>query len=300
MSGAFASILSIVAPVFACAALGWLWVRSGQRFDRAGTTALLSRLGAPCLVFGSLSDSGAELGSMLQMAGAALLAMALFALIGHVVLRAARLPSHTYLSPLVFANAGNLGLGLCSFAFPGAGSEPSPGLSLAICWFAVGSFLQFTLGIAIWSGTTSLATLARTPLVWAVAAAVLVLSLDLAVPEWLLNTTQLVGDISIPLMLLTLGVSLAELDVARLPLSVALSLLRLGMGTAVGFALAELFDFQGVARGVLILQCSMPVAVFNYLLAEQYGRSPTEVASLVVVSTLLSFATLPLLLTFLI
>jgi malate permease and related proteins len=300
MAGAFASILSIVAPVFVCAALGWLWVRSGQPFDRSGTTALISRLGAPCLVFGSLCDAGAEVGSMLQMAGASLFAMTLFALIGAAVLRAARLPSHTYLSPLVFANAGNLGLAVCRFAFPGSGAEPSPGLSLGICCFAVGSFLQFTLGLALWSGGTSFRTLARTPLLWAVVAAVLVLSLELAVPEWLLNTTQLIGDVSIPLMLLTLGVSLAELDVARLPLSVALSLLRLGMGTAVGFGVAELFGFEGIARGVLILQCSMPVAVFNYLLAEQYGRSPTEVASLVVVSTLLSFFTLPLLLTFLI
>jgi predicted permease len=295
----FASILSIVAPVFACAALGWVWVRTGHPFDRAGTTALISRLGAPCLVFGSLCDAGAELGSMLQMAGAALLSMTLFAVIGHLVLRAARLPSHTYLSPLVFANAGNLGLAVCRFAFPGSGSAPSPGLSLAICCFAVASFLQFTLGLAIWSGGTSLTTLVRTPLLWAVAAAAFVLSLDVPVPGWLLDTTQLVGDLSIPLMLLTLGVSLAELDIARLPLSVGLSLLRLGMGTAVGFGVAELLGLEGIARGVLILQCSMPVAVFNYLFAEQYGRSPTDVASLVVVSTLLSFVTLPLLLTFL-
>ena len=134
----------------------------------------------------------------------------------------------------------------------------------------MGSFLQFTLGLAIWSGGTSFATLARTPLLWAVVAAVLVLGLGLPVPTWLLNTTQLVGDVSIPLMLLTLGVSLAELDVARLPLSVALSLLRLGMGTAVGFGVAALLGLEGIARAVLILQCSMPVAVFNYLLAEQY------------------------------
>lgn len=299
MSGAFASILSIVAPVFACAGLGWLWVRNGQPFDRAGTTALISRLGAPCLVFGSLCDSGAELGSMLQMAGAMLFAMLLCAVIGHAILRSVRLPSHTYLSPLVFANAGNLGLAVCRFAFPGSGAEQSPGLSLAICCFAVGSFLQFTLGLAIWSGGTSFATLARTPLLWAVVAAGLVLGFGLRVPEWILNTTQLVGDLSIPLMLLTLGVSLAELDIGRLPLSVALSALRIGMGTAVGFGVAELLGLEGIARGVLILQCSMPVAVFNYLLAEQYGRSPTEVASLVVVSTLLSFFTLPLLLTFL-
>ena len=44
------------------------------------------------------------------------------------------------------------------------------------------------------------------------------------------------------------------------------------------------------------LQSSMPVAVFNYLLAQRYDREPSEVAGLVVVSTLMSFMLTPLLL----
>ena len=60
-----------------------------------------------------------------------------------------------------------------------------------------------------------------------------------------------------------------------------------------------LFAF-GVEGRVLILQCAMPAAVFNYLLAQRYDRSPEEVASIVVVSTLLAAVSLPLLLPFLI
>ena len=56
---------------------------------------------------------------------------------------------------------------------------------------------------------------------------------------------------------------------------------------------AELFRLEGVDRGVLILQSSMPVAVFNYLLALRYQREPGEVAGMVVLSTLLAFALLP-------
>jgi len=48
----------------------------------------------------------------------------------------------------------------------------------------------------------------------------------------------------------------------------------------------------------LILQCAMPVAVFNYLLAQRYERAPEQVASIVVVSTLLTATALPLLLPF--
>jgi predicted permease len=50
-----------------------------------------------------------------------------------------------------------------------------------------------------------------------------------------------------------------------------------------------------MARGVLLIQASMPVAVFNYLFAQYYGRRPEDVAAMVIISTLLSFGTLPFL-----
>ena len=70
------------------------------------------------------------------------------------------------------------------------------------------------------------------------------------------------------------------------------------MGFSVGLLVSYLFGLEGVARGVVILECSMPAAVFNYMLAMRYQNSPDEVAGLVVTSTLLSFAALPLLLIF--
>ena len=74
--------------------------------------------------------------------------------------------------------------------------------------------------------------------------------------------------------------------------------MRIGVGFLVGWGAAEAFGFTGVERGVLILQCSMPVAVFNFLFAERYNNQPEEVAGMVVISTVLSFATLPFLLAF--
>ncbi len=99
-------------------------------------------------------------------------------------------------------------------------------------------------------------------------------------------------------MLITLGISLARLKVASMPRSLGLSVLRLVMGFAVGIALATALDLEGAERGVLIIQMSMPVAVFNYLFAQRYNTAPEEVAGMVVISTALSFASLPLLLWF--
>ena len=289
-------VLSVVAPVFLCAAVGYGWSRGGGRYDRAVVTALISNIGAPCLVFRNLTGLAVDVGSMAEMAGAAAVSIGAFALIGTLALRAWRLPTHTFLSPLVFANAGNMGLAISKLAFPGEIGDVSPGLALGACYFAVASLLQFTVGVFFWSGRLAPGDLARTPLVWSVVCAIVVLASGLRLPGWVLETTGLLGDLSIPLMLLTLGVSLAELSISDIWRSVGLAVLRIGMGIAVGLTVAWALGLVGPARGVLVLQCSMPPAVFNVLFAEQYGRSPTQVASLVVVATLISVVTLPLVL----
>ncbi len=286
-------IVGIVAPVFLCAAVGYGWIRLGRPFDRDLVTRLITDVGAPCLVFSGLISLDASSDDLTTIVGAALLAMACFAALGAAVLRLARLPAHTFLPPLVFGNTGNMGLPLCLFAF---GDE---GLSLAVCFFATVAITHYSLGVWVWSGRVSVIELLRTPLFYGTLFGVAVLAADVAVPVWLRNTTQLLGGFTIPLMMITMGVSLAELRLHGLPRTVALSILRLGMGVAVGFALSAVLGLEGVARGVVVIQCSMPVAVFNYLFAERYDRSPEAVASLVVLSTILAFAMLPFLLGFL-
>lgn len=63
-----------------------------------------------------------------------------------------------------------------------------------------------------------------------------------------------------------------------------------------GLLVVELLALEGVARGVVLIQSAMPVAVFNYLFAERFNRQPEAVAGMVVVSTTLSFFTIPALL----
>jgi predicted permease len=286
----YAELAAIVAPIFVCAAIGFAWARRRRPFDAEFVTAVVTTVGTPFLIFSALTRLPLDLRPVAEMAGAAALAFVGFALLGLAVLSAAGLSLRSYLPALMFPNAGNMGLPLCLFAFG------ERGLALAVVFFAVSSTLQFTVGVGIAAGSADPRRLLRLPLVYAVLAALVVVATGVPVPGWIANTTDLIGGLTIPLMLLALGVSLARLKIGSLKRSLALSLVRLVGGLALGYFIGWALGLSADARGVLAIQSAMPVAVFNYLFAQLYQREPAEVAGMIVISTLISFATLPALL----
>lgn len=285
-------IFSIIAPVLVCAAIGFVWARSGRPYDTALVTTLVTNIGTPCLVFATLATVDTGLAAYGEMAIAGLVTVLIFGAVGWVALKAAGLSQRAYLASQMFANVGNMGLPLCLLAFG------ETGLAFAIAYLAVNVVLLFTIGVALPSGATRPGHLLKLPIIYAVTASLAAIAIEVPVPRWITNTTDILGNLTIPLMLITLGVSLADMKIDSLKRSLWLSVLRLVMGFAVGWATAEVMGFDGVARGVLIIQCAMPIAVFNYLFAARYDREPAEVAGTVVISTVLSFLSLPALLWF--
>ena len=286
-------LLSVVAPVFIIALVGLGWARSGAHFDEVSISRLVLNVGIPCLVFRSLTSLDVPPSELARMAGLAAAVMSMFAIAGFAILKSMNLPAHTYLGPLVFANSGNIGLPICLFAFGDAG------LALGMAYFAVSSTCHVVLGGPLFAGTFSLRPFFRSPLTWAVIVTVGVVASGVTVPTWIARTTTLLGDIAIPLMLLTLGVSLSKMHPDSLGRSVILSLARLSLGVSAGLLLTTVLGVEGLTRKVLVLQASMPVGVLNYLFAQRYGRSPEQVASLVLVSTLISVVSIPVLLAWL-
>jgi predicted permease len=286
-------ILAIVAPVYICCGVGYVWAWLGRPFDTALFTDLIMRVGAPCLVFSSLVSYEIQFDQASEMILATFVATGVMAGLAAMVLRLARLPLNTFLAPMTFGNTGNMGIPLCYFAFGEAG------LALAICVFATTTVLHFTFGQVIWSSRVSWLEVANTPLVWSAGLALIVMAWGVDVPAWLNRTTSLLGGFTVPLMQLTLGVSLARLGIVRFGRSAGLALLKLVVGITAGCAAVWLFELEGLSAGVLILGSAMPVAVFNYMFAERYERSPEEVAGVVVVSTLLALLTIPLLISIL-
>lgn len=282
-----ATMLPIIGPVMVCVLLGFLWKKLNWAYDTQMVTHLVMRVGAPCLIISALSRSPVSRDMLEHMLLVTGVLIGVMLLLGAVAIAIVKQPMRSFLGPLAFPNTGNLGLPVCLFAFG------EKGLTLALAVFMVISVAHFTLGIALVSGRSVLKELVSNPIVYSIVAAVFMIYTRTGLPLWVQNTVNLLGDFTIPLMLLTLGVSLADMKIQSLGRSLYFALARLGIGVAAGWGVAEFFGLQGIAKGVLILQAAMPVAVFNYLFAMQYNRDPQVVAGAVMISTLLSFALIP-------
>jgi predicted permease len=284
-------ILATVVPVLLVVAVGWLL---GERLalDLRTLTELVLHLGGPALVFVSLlrgDVAGAEIVVLAVGAAVIVLGVGVVVRVGASV--AGRQPGALYL-PAMFFNAGNMLLPLALLAFGEAG------LSRAVVVFATMCFLQSSLGVALASGRFDLGRMLRLPYFHAVVAAGLVRAGGFEVPAMLLRPLEMLGSLAVPLMLLALGLRLRSVRSPdwRAPLWVTAA--RIGGGYLVARLFVGAVGLEGTGRSVLLLASVMPAAVINFVFAEKYGEESSDVAAAVMVSTLVSFATTPLVLAF--
>lgn len=288
------TVLNITAPVFILAAVGFSWVKLGFEYRVEFVTRLAMTLSVPCLVFVALIQTEIEPDALAALTLASVLAYVSVTVVFFLIVLAMRLDRATYLAPLIFGNTGNLGLPLALFAFG------EVGLSYAVIVFAVMAILSFTFGVWLVSGGGSLVKVVKEPLVAATIVGALFLWQGWQPPEFIFNSLDLIGQMAIPMMLITLGVAIARLEIRAVWQAIFLSVLKVIVCVACAAGAAIWFGLGPVASAVLIVQVATPVAVTSYLLAEKYGADAQPVAGLVVVSTLISVITLPLILSFVI
>ena len=288
------TVLNITAPVFLLAAVGFAWVKMGFEYRVEFVTRLAMTLSVPCLIFAALMQTDVDPEALAALSLAAFVAYGLVMVGCFVVVKLARLDMQTYLAPLIFGNTGNLGLPLALFAFG------EVGLGYAVVVFAVMAILSFTIGIWMVAGSGSLKRVVREPLVAATLLGALFLWQGWETPAFLTNTIELIGQMAIPMMLITLGVAVARLETKAMTRAAVLSVVKVFICVGAAWLAAHWFGLEPIAAAVLIVQVATPVAVTSYLLAEKYGADEQPVAGLVVASTLLSVLALPVILAFVI
>ncbi|MCY4179786.1 MAG: AEC family transporter [Litoreibacter sp.] len=288
------TVLEIVAPVFLLGGIGYAWVKLGFEYRIEFVTRLAMTIAVPALIFVALMQTDIAPDALTTVFFATIVTYGLITLACYLLVKTGRLEVRTYLAPLIFGNTGNLGLPLALFAF---GAD---GLGYAVVIFAMMGIYSFTYGVWLVSGGGNLRKVVQEPLVGATLLGALFLWQGWETPTFLTNTIELIGQMAIPLMLITLGVAVARLKPSALGQAIWLSGIKVILCAAAAWAAGTYFELPDVALAVLILQATTPVAVTSYLLAAKYEADAEPVAGLVVVSTVMSVGFIPLILAFLV
>ncbi len=288
-----AELFAVMMPVLAGAGIGFTWIRLGHAYPVDFVTQLVFNIGTPSLVLASLAGAEIDASTFGRTMLATALVIICMAGATFLVARLLRRDWRVLLSPMMYPNTGNMGLPVVLYAFGSAGFVYGITVMITV------SLFQFTLGTILASQGNPLKSLAKTPTVYAIAIAMTLLLTDTQLPKWLANSVDLMSGFTVPLMLITLGVSLASIQVKNLRSGLGFSLVRIPLAATAAWLIADLMGLPPLAQGILVLQMSMPVAVFNYLFAQRAQREPAYVASLVFCSTLLALLYVPLLLAWL-
>lgn len=293
-------LFEVMAPVVLIVALGAV---AGPRlgFD-AGT---LSRLAywvlGPAFMFSIFAHTdldGATAGRLGVTALAGILAASLVAYVTSSGLRHRPKQRSATLMSSAYGNVGNAGLAISAFAL---GEDI---LDRASVLMLVGMMTGTVLGIWLATadqhgGVMAIRRAFVSPLVVAAGVALAVNAANVQVPAAIDRSTGLVGGALIPVMLLTLGLSLATAKNISVSSSAAVVMVaKLLVAPAAAYGVATLLGLTDDTRAVATIQASMPPAVFCVLLAMEFDLEPDQTTNDVVVATLASLVSLPIVLAF--
>ncbi|MSP36958.1 MAG: AEC family transporter [Deltaproteobacteria bacterium] len=281
--------LSPVLQVFLLIAAGFVFAH-WKKINLTSVTELIVYLGTPSLVFSSLASKPLYAGDIGVLLSGILLIFAGVGLLIRIYFLLFRFSSRGFALPALFMNAGNMGIPLALFAFGPAGMQR------ATLLFVIITFLQYSLGIYILNGRGNWTEIFRLPLIYATLTGLGFNLLQIKLPEILLQPIGLLGQATIPFMLISLGYRLHEVESLQWGHALGGALVRMVGGFAAANVAVYLIGAQGVNRQVLLLYGALPAAVINFVLTEKYRQDPALAASIVVIGTFLSLLTIPLVL----
>ncbi len=280
-------IVAIVFPLFAIVFFGWLYGRKKQP-DMAFANQLNMDVFVPALVFAAMADKSFDLAANWGLALGAVVGVAGSGLAGWGLARLLGVAPKTLVPPMMFNNCGNLGLPLTVLAFGDAALGP------AVVLFMISNLAHFSFGAWLLDHQTRLSNLWRIPVVLASLLGLLVSLMHMPLWPPLKMAIRMLGDVSIPLLLFSLGVRLAGARLAAVKVGLWGAVARPLVGLLLAYGTALVLGLEGQQKALLVIFGALPPAVLNYVFAERYRQEPDQVASIVMIGNLAALVFLPL------
>jgi predicted permease len=287
------AVFNVVLPVALVVLVGYL---AGRRlsFDVGNLSRLTLYVFSPALSFNSMYSASLGAGSAVRI----FLAFGLSSFFLYSIARGfGTLTGQTdgqkrsLIATTIFPNIGNFGLSLTLFAFGDGGVERG------LVTFASGSLMTFGLGPAIISGqgfTRGAKMTLRLPMIWALIAGISFRALGVDLPNGIESSISLLAGVTIPLLLITLGIQISQSQIAVEKSDWIACVLRLGIGPIAAYTAGRVAGLDPLSLKVFVLQCSTPTAVNALLLTAEFGGDARKAARIVVLTSFLSVITIPI------
>ena len=287
----YIKLFEVVFPVFFVIGIGYYLGKKNPKIDTKFITNFAANIGTPAMVIYAVTSTGINFEIFRDYFWYYLLAILCFSVVGIINLYLIKTKDIIReLPPLIFPNTGNMGLPICMFAYGSQGLGVSASITSLII------LMHFTVGVFLADRKFNLDVIIKNPPFYAIIFSAVVLFYEIEMPVFVINTTEWLMYTTIFLILMSLGIALTRLKVFSFNKALISSFTRMFIGPLIGIGLIWIFNLKGFAAGVLLIQCSMPSAVLNYLVGSIYSPKKVvdSVASTIVVSTIMSFITIPI------
>ena len=286
----YLKLFEVLFPVFFMVGIGYFIGKKNPKLDTSFITNFAANVGSPAMVFYAITTTGVTFSMFIEYFWYSLIAIFAFSIVGVIFLIFLKKEIIRELPPFVLPNVGNMGLPICLFAYGDLG------LGIAATISSLVIFFHFTINVFLASKKFSLKLLLQSPPVYAIIISIIFIYYEIETPVFLVNTTMITAYTAIFLILMSLGIALTRLKVFSFKSAFISSICRVFIGPLIGLGIIKMFNLSGFAAGVFLIQCAMPSAVLTYLIGSMYSpkKIVDSIASMIVVSTIMSFITLPI------
>lgn len=280
-------LLAILFPIFGIVAAGFFYARR-HKPEMAVANRLNMDVFVPALVFAAMAGKSFDIAAYAPLALGGFIVLASCGLLAWLMARLCGVQAKTLVPPMMFNNSGNIGLPLAVLAWGEAA------LPAAVILFMVENTLHFSFGARLLDPKTRFLTLWRIPVVFAAIAGFTVALLKIPVWQPMVIAIKMLGDVSVPLLLFSLGVRMTDVSFSEWKVATSSAILRPLAGMLIAAGVIQLLGLQGRDAAMLLVFGALPPAVLNFLFAERYKQEPQRVASIVLIGNLAALVFLPL------
>lgn len=295
-------------PLFILIALGWMLVR-WRKWPDSITEALnrvVFKIALPAMLFRLMSDFGqsppVDARLLIAFFGSCLIVFVLGRVMASRLFKLDGISGSVFALGGIFSNNVMLGLPIATVML---GEKAIPSVALVLVFNGLILWTLATVSVE-WVkhgalnlkgfGKTAVSVL-KNPLIIAILSGTLFSLTGIPLPQMIDKPVSMLGTIAVPLALVALGMSLAAYKVKDgLRESYAICLLKLIVQPLVIWGLAVLLGLPPLESKVVVLLGSMSVGINVYLMSQQFNALTGPAATSMLLSTVFSAVTTPLLL----